>query len=69
MNQTLKRVITLIEQNEVKISNHGYDELAEDGLLVKEIISSVKLWRNILNTQRDHVSLYYKKIKKEIQCM
>ena len=41
MSQTFKEIIDHIEKDEIKISNHGYDELAEDGLLVKEIIASV----------------------------
>ncbi len=41
MGQTFEKIIGLIERSEVIISNHGYDELAEDGLLVKEIIASV----------------------------
>ncbi len=41
MSQTFEKIIGLIERSEVIISNHGYDELAEDGLLVKEIIASV----------------------------
>ncbi len=41
MSQTFEKIISLIERSEVIISNHGYDELAEDGLLVKEIIASV----------------------------
>ena len=42
MSETFKRVLDLIKKGEVKISNHGYDELAEDGLLVKEVIATVK---------------------------
>jgi len=42
MSQTFKKIIELIEKGEIKISNHGYDEMAEDGLLVKEIIASMK---------------------------
>lgn len=42
MSETFKRVLDLIKKGEVKISNHGYDELAEDGLLVKEVITTVK---------------------------
>jgi hypothetical protein len=41
MSETFKKVIELIEKGEVIISNHGYDELAEDGLMVKEIIAGV----------------------------
>jgi len=42
MSKTFVKIIELIKRGEVTISNHGYDELAEDGLLVKEIIVSVK---------------------------
>lgn len=42
MSQTFNRIIDLIEKREIKISNHGYDELAEDDLSVREIIESVK---------------------------
>jgi hypothetical protein len=39
--ETFKKIIELIEKGEVIISNHGYDELAEEGLMVKEIMASV----------------------------
>jgi hypothetical protein len=42
MSQTFKKIVDLIEKGEIKISMHGYDELAADGLLVKEIIANVK---------------------------
>ena len=42
MSETFKKIIELIEKGEVVISNHGYDELAEDALTVKEIIAGVK---------------------------
>ncbi len=41
MSDTFKKVIELIERGEIIISNHGYDELAEDGLLVKDIMTGV----------------------------
>jgi len=40
-SDTFKKVKNLIEKSDVLISSHGYDELAEDGILVKEIISSI----------------------------
>ncbi len=36
-----QKIKILIEKRDVLISSHGYDELAEDGILVKEILSSV----------------------------
>ncbi len=42
MSDTFKKIIELIEKGEIKISNHGYDELAEDNILVKDIMAGVK---------------------------
>ncbi len=42
MSDTFKRILELIAIGEVRISNHGYDELAEDGLLAREIIAGSK---------------------------
>ncbi len=39
--QTFEKIIGLIGRSEVIISNHGYDELVKDGMLVKEIIAGV----------------------------
>ena len=35
----IERVRILIDAGEVRISEHGYDELAEDGLITREILS------------------------------
>ncbi|GBE02159.1 hypothetical protein BMS3Abin08_01601 [bacterium BMS3Abin08] len=42
MSDTFKKIIELIEKGEIKISNHGYDELAEDGILVRDVMAGVK---------------------------
>lgn len=41
MSQTLQRVRELVARGEIMISAHGYDELATDGILVREILASV----------------------------
>jgi hypothetical protein len=42
MNQTLQLIIDLVARQEVLISAHGYDELAEDGILVRDVITGVR---------------------------
>ena len=42
MSNTLKRIIELVERKEVKISDHGYDELAEDNIFVRDVLLSIK---------------------------
>lgn len=41
MSDTLRRIIDLVRKEEVKISEHGYDEIAEEGLFVRDIVSDV----------------------------
>lgn len=42
MSNTLKRIIELVERKDIKISDHGYDELAEDGIFVKDVLLGIK---------------------------
>lgn len=42
MSQTFQFVIDLVARGKVKVSDHGYDELAADGILVREIIAGIK---------------------------
>jgi len=41
MSETLQRVVALINQNLVRISAHGYDELIEDDILTRDVISGI----------------------------
>ena len=40
-SMVFEKIKELVAQQDVLISAHGYDELAEDGILVKEVLSSV----------------------------
>ena len=42
MSETLERIRQLVRNREVKASDHVYDELAEDGIFAKDIVSGVK---------------------------
>jgi len=39
MAKTFEDILRLIQDGEIVVSSHGYDELAEDSLTVREIIS------------------------------
>jgi hypothetical protein len=41
VSRTFELVLDLVERKEVMISDHGYDELAEEAILVKDIVASV----------------------------
>jgi hypothetical protein len=42
MSKILAQIQLLIIEREIKISSHGYDELAEDHIFVRDIIASIK---------------------------
>lgn len=41
MSKTLKQVVALCSRGEIRLSDHGYDELAEDGIFAKDVIAGV----------------------------
>ena len=42
MSEFVNKVCKLVVEGELRISEHGYDELADDSLTVKEIIDGIK---------------------------
>ncbi|MFI5330373.1 MAG: DUF4258 domain-containing protein [Desulfobaccales bacterium] len=41
MSKTLEKILELVRQRQVVISNHGYDELAADSIPVRDIMVAV----------------------------
>jgi len=41
MSEIFQRIRSLVTRQEVLISDHGYDELAADGILVRDILEGV----------------------------
>jgi hypothetical protein len=39
MSDTLTRVKALVVEGKVRVSDHGYDELADDGILIIDVLS------------------------------
>ncbi len=41
MSETFERIRCLVENGEIRISVHGYDEAVNDGIPIREIVTSV----------------------------
>jgi len=42
MSNTLRQIIELVEGGEVRISEHGYDEMAEEGIFTRDIVNGIR---------------------------
>lgn len=42
MSQTFEQIRQLIARNEIRISAHGYDELTNDNILVRDVMAGVE---------------------------
>ncbi len=41
MSDTFKQILRLVELGEIRISDHGYDELAADGIFARDVIADI----------------------------
>ena len=41
MSEFLDRLQKLVSEGDILISDHGYDELAEDGITAREVIAGI----------------------------
>ena len=41
MSRTFEQIVRLVASRDVRVSEHGYDELADDGILVREVVAGV----------------------------
>jgi hypothetical protein len=42
MSDTFRRILDLIQRKEVRVSDHGYDELTEADIFVRDVLSGVR---------------------------
>lgn len=66
MSETLEAVKRLVTAGELRISEHGYDELAEDDIAVRDILSGVEkavVVKTIQISQKDRLCWCYNLIK------
>ncbi|MGH6820233.1 MAG: DUF4258 domain-containing protein [Methylocella sp.] len=52
MGDTFTRIIELVAKDDVRISEHGYDELVEDGITIADILEGIGIGRVIEEYQQ-----------------
>jgi hypothetical protein len=70
MSETLVRIVDLVRAGEVRISAHGYDEIAEDGILAGEVIDGVQaavVIEDYPTYPKGLVSLSFSRIEEEVR--
>lgn len=53
MSELLRTVVELVQARDVRVSAHGYDELAADGIAVQDVLSSIA-GAELVREYRDH---------------
>lgn len=41
MSETYRRIVQLVQNKEIKISDHGYDEMVADNIFIREVVPGV----------------------------
>jgi len=41
VTDTLQQVVALVAKGEVRVSEHGYDEMAADGILLRDLVAGM----------------------------
>jgi len=71
MSDTLRRVVELVQGGEIQISAHGYDEMAEDGILAREVLGGLgtaTVVEDYPTIRRGRVRLFCERIRMATRC-
>jgi hypothetical protein len=41
MSETFQKILKLMEKNQIQISAHGYDELVDDNILIRDALAGI----------------------------